>query len=148
MFRNLSVKAGVAGAALAAAVTAAAVTAVVPGVANAAVTGAFTYPTVTVHLAQKSVTAPGGLAATLDTSACVTRVSAYAVDEHTGALLSSTIAGGSGQQFRVIFRVPPGTVAGAYQLAGVFGRPCADKSGTEQLNPAHGYFAAAFTVTG
>lgn len=144
MFRNLSVKASVAGAALAAA----AVTAVVPAVANAAVTGAFTYPTVTVHLAQKGVAAPGGLAATLDTSACVTRVSAYAVNERTGTLLPSTIAGGSGQRFRVIFRVPPGTAAGPYQLAGVFGRPCADKSGTEQLNPAHGYFAAAFTVTG
>ena len=126
MFRNLSVKAGAAGAALAAA----AVTAVVPAVANAAVTGAFTYPTVTVHLAQESVAAPGGLAATLDTSACVTRVSAYAVNERTGTLLPSTIAGGSGQRFQVIFRVPQGTVPGPYQLAGVFGRPCADKSGT------------------
>ncbi|HEY0938361.1 MAG TPA: hypothetical protein VGD91_32015 [Trebonia sp.] len=143
MLRKFSVRACAAAAALAAAT---AVT-VLPGTADAAVTGAFQYPQVTVHLAAGTLPAPGALRATLRTSACVSRVLAYAVNLRSGKILVTTVSKGSGETARVTFTVPQTATPGTYHLAGVFGRPCAAKSGAEQLNPAHGYFSAAFTVT-
>ncbi len=64
----------------------------------------------------------------------------------TGAVIASLTAGGSGQAFTVVFPVR-GAAPGTHEIAGVFGRPCSTRSGEEQLDPAHGYFAAAFTVT-
>jgi H+/gluconate symporter-like permease len=143
MFRKFSVQACGAAAALAAL----AGSAVLPGTADAAVTGAFSYPLVTVHLAGQTAAAPGRLEATLHTNACVSHVSAYALNLRTGDVLKTTADPKSGRTAVVTFTVPKAAKAGRYELAGAFGRPCADTAGAEQLNPAGGYFTAAFTVT-
>lgn len=126
--------------------TAAAVATVLPATAHAAEASAFKYPTATVAFASKTVQAPGAAKAVVKTSACVSHVSAYVVNLRTGTIISSLIAGGSGKAFTVVFPVRA-AAPGTYEIGGVFGRPCSAKNGEEQLNPAHGHFAAAFVVT-
>jgi hypothetical protein len=134
------------GGGLAALATAATVATVLPATAHAAEASAFRYPTATVQFASKTVPAPGAARAVIRASACVSHVSAYAVNLRTGVIISSLIAGGSGRTFTVVFPVRA-VAPGTYEIGGVFGRPCTAKSGEEQLDPAHGHFAAAFDVT-
>jgi hypothetical protein len=69
------------------------------------------------------------------------------VNLRTGTIISSLVAGGTGRTFTVVFPVRT-EAPGTHEIGGVFGRPCSAKSGEEQVNPAHGHFAAAFTVAG
>ena len=64
----------------------------------------------------------------------------------TGTVLTTTVDVKSGKTAVVTFTIPKAAKAGHYELAGAFGRPCANAAGEEQLNPAGGYFTAAFTV--